>query len=129
MSQDEIYLVKLKRAGMTDAFISKRMGIPIPQVESMWEKIKRDAMVSLSNGYPDLIAQFTILAHQYELMGENLKILGTYLSQIIPASEIADLLEGKPEEVLERLRLNCIILRPFVLPPPSVPDTQNVAGN
>lgn len=120
ISNDDVYLVKLKGAGFPVAFIAARMGISIQEVERRWEAIQKASTAAQTSGYLDLSAQFTVMCHQYQLVGESLKIIAGALHNQASAEEIRTALccaeplsQEQADAIQQKLLTSYIVLRPF----------------
>lgn len=129
MITDDKQLVKLKSAGVPITIIAARMGLTVEQVEQRWSQILKDVAAKESNGYLALCDAFHILANQYQLVGESLKIIGNAIGNVMPADEVAKHITSDPQETLDNLRRHTIILRPFIPITPEESLKQTVKGN
>lgn len=111
---DESLLIKYKTSGMPDDVIAARMGISIAQLNKRWESILARSKDMVANGYAELCEAFTVLAHQYQLVGVSLENVSTALSNIMPPEEIKQLIDKDPDKTLRNLSAFCIVLRPYV---------------
>lgn len=131
MPINDAYLVKLKQAKIADEIIAGKLGISIQQVNERWEEILRQVMATEMNGHGELINHFNVLCHQYQLLGESLKIFGKAICNIVPQSELLGLLkEGSTvQQMVATLSERCIILRPFVPLTPQESLEQSIKDN
>lgn len=111
---DMALLVKYKNAGMSDAVIASKLGLKEAQVREKWLELLQLSETASSAGYLDLSQQFTIMAHQYQLLGESMKIIATALSDRMGMDEIKGLITSDPKQTLKNLWESSIILKPFV---------------
>lgn len=111
---DESLLIKYKTSGMPDDVIAARMGISVAQLNKRWESIIARSKDMVANGYAELCEAFTVLAHQYQLVGVSLENVSTALSNIMPPEEIKQLIDKDPDKTLRNLSAFCIVLRPYV---------------
>jgi len=110
---DEKLLVKYKTAGLPNHNIAHKLGISVSEVERRWAEIEELAK-QMDCGYIDLVAQYTLLCQQYQLIGESLKIISGALSERMTISEVDEIIaSAKPGEVALKLISSAIVLRPF----------------
>ncbi len=114
MSNDDIYLVKLLGAKFKIPVIAAKMGMTVEQVEQRLKQIREKTIVEQASGYLALCNQFTVMAHQYQLLGESMKIISRALANQMDSSELKALITADPEQTLENLTKSCIILKPFI---------------
>lgn len=113
MMTDAKVLIKLKAMGMSSFDIAAKMGLTVEQVDTMWAELQ--VLAKEQNGHGDLVAQYNHMCHQYQLLGESLKIVAMCVHAAMPPSEIRALIV--PNDVnatVKNLCEQCIILRPFV---------------
>lgn len=122
--QDDIYLLKLLGAGLPLRTIAKKLGRTEEWVKDRWEALVRQGEERQKSGIMALGDQFSVLAHQYQLVGESLKIVALALANEMPANEIEAMIDGDPKASAERIRTKAIVLRPFAFQPPEgkIPD-------
>lgn len=122
-SQNDTWIVKYKNAGLSDKDIAARLNTTPAEIRKRWLEMLQDAKQAVVNGHANLVAQFSILSHQYMLLGESLKIIGNALANEVPSAELQACLEAQhqipPEEALAIARdllKSHIVLRPFMGP-------------
>lgn len=114
VTEDDRYLIKLKGAGFTHASIAVKLGISEAEVEQRWKDIENAFIAGNSSGYMAICDHVTVMAHQYQLLGESLKITAEFLSNRMSEQELGQLVVKDREQTLKNLRSQCIVLRPFV---------------
>ncbi len=129
MSRDDLYLIKLKKAGAIDSFIAERLGISVDEVKRRWTQVQLEALSQETASYGSLCEMFTLMAAQYQLLGESLKVIGTALGNVMFDEEITKLIDKDPAKTLANLKANSIVLRPFVMPAPTMPSSDNAGKN
>ena len=107
-------LLKYKEAGFSDAAIGAKLGMTEDEVKVKWAELLQISQQRNVSGYVDLTVQFTVLCHQYQLLGESMKIVAGALGNMMPPNEIKALITADPEQTFKNLSTSCIILRPFV---------------
>lgn len=110
---DDAILVRYKATGMPDERISQKMGITIEEVQIRWKRLVETAQPVIDS-VTGLVNQFNVLALQYQLLGESLKIIAGALHNQMTPTEIRTLVTNDPEETVRNLIKSCIMLRPFV---------------
>lgn len=119
MTQDDLYILKYKQAGFPTKIVANRLGVSEEEVERRFEDIKNHCEARQANGYLDLAVQFDNLCLQYQMMGENLRILAKALGDDVSLAEIRNQVADDPEITSSNLAKNFIILRPFVVEDPT----------
>jgi len=114
ITDDDKYLIKLKGAGFSDAAIGKKLGLSEAWVTARWKEIEATFVTGHTSGFAALCDHVTVMAHQYQLLGESLKIAAEALSNRMSEPELVQLITPDPVQTLKNLRSQCIILRPFV---------------
>jgi len=109
----QYWLLKYKSAHWTDEAIAKKLGISVQEVSRIWVQMQEQAQRSVANGSLDLSRQFTVMAYQYQLIGESLKILGGALGNEASLEEIEKLIDEDKKASAERIRSQLIVLRHF----------------
>ena len=109
---DDSLLMRYKAAGVQDKTIAAKLGITIEEVEARW-RILGELAQRTSNGHDDLRVQYQILCHQYQLVGESLKIIALALENTMLPSEVRKLIVEDPDTTLRNLVTSCIILKRF----------------
>jgi len=110
---DDGLLLKYKQAGWTDEAIAKKFGLTVEEIQKRWAVLLNREKQQSATGYDDLSAQYLILSHQYQLMGESLKALAMGLSAVPTLGEVADCITGDPQETLKRITSSFILLEPY----------------
>jgi len=113
LSNDDLYLVKLKGCGLSTGTIATRLNISAVEVEKRWKRIQEGTLAAQENGHTQLCQQYTVLCHQYQLLGESLKIISHAISDELNPEELSLLIVDDKTQTLDNLRRNAIILRPF----------------
>jgi len=129
MNADDHYLVKLMNTRLSPGLIAHRLGITVPELEQRWKRIQEEVKANFENGYYGLCEQMTTMAHQYQLLGESLKIFGMAIGNVMTDDEIRGLLSDVPETTMSNLKSRAIVLRPFVQVDPEVSIKKTVQGN
>lgn len=129
MITDDKMLVKLKQAGLSNLRIAQRLGITEADVEVAWKRIIEAAETAPLAGHDAMQTQYTVLCHQYQLLGESLKIIAGGIGNAMSPSEIRALLTTDPEQSLQNLLKSCIILRPFTPVDPCEAFQKTLEGN
>lgn len=130
MTQDDAYLVKLKQLGVPQAQIAAKLGKTEAQIDEMWKAITTEVAHATERGYQSLVERWTMLCHQYQLVGESLKVIGGALSEVMTEKELLALVESAytKKDLVQVLMTRAIVLRPFVAPP-VMPPAENVQQN
>lgn len=122
-------VMKYKAAGWQDTRIAKKMGISEKDVQHYFQIGIEQLNQKLPSGYASLCEVFSILLHQYQLMGESFKQIAKALGNVMPLEEVMKILnEGDEHSDRERaahLLNRAIVLRPFQreeIPEPSDPE-------
>lgn len=115
---DDGLLLKYKEAGWDDVRIAKKMGMSIEEVRSRLVALSKAAELLAASGYDQLSVQYQIMCHQYQLLGESLKIIANALSNLPTQAEIAAVLplasREDREAIAGKLAASFVILKPFV---------------
>jgi hypothetical protein len=113
MTKDSLqYLIRCKSAGIPNDQIAGRLGISIEEVEKQWKQAVQTSLRS-SNGFQDFVNQFTTLAHQYQLVGESLKVFANCLSNTPSIEEIRNVLTDDKEESALAILSSFLVFRAF----------------
>jgi hypothetical protein len=107
---------------MLDAAIAKKLSMEIGELNRRWDSIMAEIHSQQSNGYNNLREQYTVLCHQYQLLGESLKIVASVLAATMPDDEMLALIAEHPQETIKNLRERAIVLRPYAPGPDIVPS-------
>jgi CTP synthase (UTP-ammonia lyase) len=111
---DDKVLVRYKMAGIPNHLIAAKMGISVNEVERRWKDLEAIAK-EMDSGYVALVAQYTVLCQQYQLLGESLKIISSAISNRMTIADVDAIIAScKPEEISLKLMSSSIILRPFI---------------
>jgi len=116
MSFDDRHLVKLKLSKVPDAHIAAKFGITKEALEIRWQRVQREIRDAAQGSFAQLVDQFTVMAHQYQLLGESMKIVAGAIGDTMPSEEIRALIGENDEETLRNLKTKAIVLRPFTAP-------------
>lgn len=117
MLDDDSILTKYKLGGMTDERISQKLGISTQEVALRWGRIVEAAKNNFA-GQVDFGKQLNVLALQYQLLGESLKIIANALSNAVSPTELRTMVTNDPEETVRNLTQSAIVLKPFVMVDP-----------
>src|SRR3990167_2476528 len=98
---DDLYLLKLKSANVPDDVICRKLNITPEEMNLRLQGMVKNAEHQASNGYAAFCDQFTVLANQYQLVGESLKILAGVIGDPLSFSELQALVTGNREETLK----------------------------
>lgn len=116
MIDDSVLLAKYKQAKMSDADIAAKLGIKVEEVEQRWQALLAAAHSAATNGTVELANQLNILALQYQLVGESLKILTTGLGKTASPEDIrACVVPGNADQTVKNLVTRFTIIHPFKL--------------
>ena len=114
ITEDDKYLMKLKLQGWLDCNIARKMGITEDQVKERWNSIQTLLAAGHASGYAALLDHFTVLCHQYQMLGESLKIVAAALGNQVTEKQLSSLVEDNREHTVKNLMGSCIILHPFI---------------
>lgn len=116
MTNQDQYLVKLKGMGWSNEKIAAKLSTTPEEVEKQWQAIIRMGNNLMASGYVDLQAQFNVLAHQYQLVGESLKAVCGGLGDVYHPSQLKKVIDSLPpgKDLAEHLLENCIILHRYI---------------
>jgi len=106
MNDIDKYLVKMVHLQRPVEEIAKKLGWSVERVEQRWGELKEESLEIQKGAYGALVEKFTLLAHQYQLMGDTLKVLGGILGEPLSLAEASALL--KDPSVLQK---DVVILR------------------
>ena len=129
MTEEDKDIVRMKGAGVSTHRIALKLGMTEVQVDERWNAIRAEIADRATSGYASLVDQFTVMAHQYQLLGESLKIVAGALGNVMPDTEVQALFAADPKLTVRQLKQNCIILRPFVPVNPQESIDRTVQGN
>jgi hypothetical protein len=111
--QDVGYMMKAKRAGIPDQVIAKKLNVSVEELDRQFRSQVATVLSTTSNGYKDLTDSFVNMCHQYQLVGESLKMMGAGLNELATLAEVQDA-TGMNQEASEKLMVSFIVLRKFV---------------
>ena len=126
---NDAYIIACKQAGLSDAITAARLGLSVDEVKASWERLVKDAETRASSGYPDLVQQYTIMAHQYQLLGESLKVIAFALDNHVTSEELQKGLPTQLDLVASYLLQHYIILRKFTPADPEESLRKAIAAN
>lgn len=129
MIYDDNYLVRARQAGIPAKVIAAKLGMTVEQLEARWNDILQMVETQMSNGYLDLCNSVNVLATQYQLVGESLKIISQALGNVMAKDELKALIDPNPEVTLKNLRERAIILRPYIAITPQESLEKTLKGN
>jgi len=129
VTEDDRYLIKLKGAGFSNAAIAQKVGITESEVDRRWKEIEANFVTGLSSGYRSFCDHITIMAYQYQLLGESLKIAANAIGNQMSEQELGQLVVADREQTLKNLREHCIVLRPFIPITPEESIKKTLKGN
>ena len=113
MIDDAKVLIKLKKAGFADHIIAQKMGISVEQVQERWNDLQ--VLSKEVNGHGDFVMQYEHMCHQYQLLGESMKIVAHCIGAAMTFAEIRALIvPNDVDATIKNLHEKCIMLRPFV---------------
>jgi hypothetical protein len=123
---DTSYLVRLKRKGKSEEFIAAKMGMTVPEVRDVWEKLCQEATVERDNGLMELKQVVLILSNQFQLLGQSLGLLSGVLDDTVPPEDLRKVIKSCPAgtDLAVHLTAKLIILKPFQLPSPQALASQ-----
>ena len=119
------YIAKLIQAGLSDEQIAQRLsrcGVTREAVRSFRAQL-RDALVLQqhgSNGYQQLSEAVSVMAHQFQLFGESLSGMTSFLSGIATLSEVSSVTGD--DAVAKALMSEFVVFRKFTPSPTQVTD-------
>lgn len=125
---DEVYLAKLKSLSLPDAVIAKKLGITEAEVGRKWQALQEQLNALNKNGYNALNDAALIMCHQYQLLGESLKIICGALGNVATAEEIEKAVVSDCKQTIINLD-QFIILKPFVPISPEEALKRTLSGN
>lgn len=115
---DTSYLVRLKRKGKSEEFIAAKMGLTVPQVRDIWDKLCQEATVEKDNGLPELRQVVIILSNQFQLLGQSLGLLSAVFERTVSPEDLRAAIKSCPvgTDLAVHLCAKLIVLRPFEMP-------------
>lgn len=116
LNNNDVWIVKYKSLGWPSAKIAKKFGgeWTAKDVDERWAAIQMEAQACTANGYGALVDKFTVMANQYQLLGDTMKYIGMALGNTISSEELKKLIvPGDTDATVKSLLEHCIILRPF----------------
>lgn len=124
MTQDDEYIVKWRSIGISDITIANKLGLTLDELSARWDRIFKDLTEQQESGYNDWCDRFRLLAAQYDLVGQSLKVMAVQINNLMSVEEITNLIKSAPtaEAAAEKLRKHAIVLRPYLKPDPEKPD-------
>jgi len=129
MNQDDIYLVKMKQTGASDSRIAAKLNMQEKDVRERYAKIIQELQDRTDNGYAVFCEMFTVMANQYQLLGESLKLCGSFTGNVIQEEELKLLIDKDPVVTLRNLQTKCIVLAPYIPISPEESIRRTLAGN
>lgn len=112
MNLDPKLVAKYKLAGLSDKVVAAKLGVEPAEIAAAWAQILAVSQtVNQAVGYHAMIANFEVLCHQYQLLGESLKKVALALGNPMRAEEIRVLVTDNKEETIANLLMAGIILR------------------
>lgn len=129
MTFDDKYMLRLKSAKVSDKVIAAKLGITEDELQKRWAKMVAELSTALTSTYGLLVDQITVMANQYQLLGESLKIVCNAVGNQLSREELEALVVDNREQTLANLRDNCIILRPFEPVDPKKALEDSLRGN
>jgi hypothetical protein len=118
---DDAYLVRLKRKGKSDEFISAKMGLTLEEVRRKWAGLVEMASVKPESGQSELRQVGLVLSQQLQLLGQSMGIFLQALASDYEPSDLRALIDSCPagQDLAAYLLTKTIILRPFSMPTPA----------
>lgn len=111
---DDQFLIKLKQLRFTDAQIANRLRITPEEVGRRWAELLTVAAAVEKNGHWHLVNTFSLMSHQYQLLGETMKAIGGQVCKGPSLDEVrAVIANGPPETAAERLVETFVVMNPF----------------
>lgn len=129
MNADDQYLVKLVSVGTNPKVIAAKLNITEQEVALRWKRIQKQAETVEFDGYAELCGQFTILANQYQLVGESLKLVASALSRKASNQELLSLIGKTDKETLHNLKTKVIVLKNHTIQNPAESLKNSIASN
>lgn len=112
MIDDAKVLIKLMKAGTSPHIIAAKLGISVDEVKRRWADLQ--ILAQEASGHGDLVMQYNLLCHQYQLLGESLKIVAKALGNAVPPHELREMIvPGDVDLTFKNLTEKCIILKSF----------------
>jgi len=114
---DDSVLARYKLLNMPDEWIAQKLGLTVAEVSRRWKVLETNAAQQrlTESGYGDLIVQMNVMCHQYQLLGESLKIMCGEIGNPVTSSELKALIvPNDVEQTTINLMTRLIILHPFV---------------
>lgn len=117
---DTSYLVRLMKKGKSDEFIAAKMGLTVPEVRDIWDKLCQEATVERDNGLKELRQVTIILSNQFQLLGQSLGLFCGVLDDTITPEDLRKVIKDCPlgTDLAVHLTAKLIVLRPFQMPTP-----------
>jgi hypothetical protein len=112
---DVEYLIRMKRGHFSDKQVAARLGVPVERVTEVWNEFEKQIKQFQATGTVDMINQFNIALHQYQLLGDSFKALAAGMENRVAKDK---LMEFVSEEQADKLLENFIIINPFKLQDP-----------
>jgi len=114
LTENDKYIIKLKQLSWTNSQIARKLGITESQVDERWKFIQNSLISAHESGYAAFLDVFTNACHQYQLLGESLKILAGVVGNRLTESELSSLITEDRAETIKNLTSHCLVLHPFV---------------
>lgn len=112
---DDSMLFAYKKAGLPSDVIAAKLSLTVEEVEARYAAICSLVSQSTGQGYQNMIDHFTVLSHQYQLLGLSLRLLAEMLQRSSTLEEVRKVLTGDPEKDAATLISSFVIMPP---PPP-----------
>jgi hypothetical protein len=109
----DLLLLKYMSVKMPIERISQKLGITTNEVLTRWRRLQETAQ-SIQSSQADLAQQLNVMALQYQLLGESLKIVVKAVGNSVTPTELRALITADPEETVRNILKACIVLRAFV---------------
>lgn len=119
MITDDAYLIRAKQAGISNEILAAKLNTTPERIEERWQDLLKIGDSLEGNGYMNLSEKFTVLLHQYQLLGESLKPICQALGDVASLNEIIEVHDPNPRKTAVRLIQNFIILRPYIFQDPT----------
>jgi len=87
-----------KKAGVPSAVVAKKLNLTAEEVDARYQAICAELAAPGHQGYQNMIDHFTVMTHQYQLLGLSLRLMAEMIQKSVPASEVLKVLTGDPEK-------------------------------
>ena len=106
-------LFAYKKAGLPADVIAAKLSLTVEEVEARYRAICAVVEQDTGRGYQNMIDHFTVLSHQYQLVGLSLRLLAEMIQRPATLEEVRSVLTGDPD-----VDAAALITSFMILPPP-----------